>query len=613
MKRTKKSNKTLWIPISLWNLNELFTTESISPISFYSERGFGNPVNRNHEKIEDLHNLILFDQIIKSDILISISTKLLDSKQLNSINPSKINKVQSFEYPKTIFLKKGLFKIIFNGDIKLHEFLNNTFMLLEVKTVNKYKSCLIIDENLNKETKKAFYQTQLITNKNESQPSHDKAYNQIKGLIYGLFLGTNGALGGDEQALVTGLTKLKNTIGSIHTDIAMTDQYSDLWYINICNQIIKCQSIYSSNFGQNSEVLELLILRLKEVDKLNKMRCQEYELQNNIKSKKNHTIQQNKFNNLNERLLKLESNNEVKSLRGELLRIKEEEQQNGQIKGKKREYYKKGTYEYTRKKELKQLILDFEQNYEFIELKRMIKMQKEILKNLEFGFTQYDSSISDQFSRISEYLHEIIKKSSKFFLNEKNNSTDLPDISFNIDINKLSHYYNSNNINNKYENFVISTPKQIINKLTEAEHHLLTISINSVLSCPQGQLGDFSEENILKIIKIIGQNLPNGLEKEVLRDYYKYRIGQNSNFNFPKNAVLGNILVFLMKLNGHEQINKMLISKDFEYKYIAFMLYGAYTGFANMPKTFTNIIFDSNNDVLYNYLDDYLFEKVLNM
>ena len=116
-----------------------------------------------------------------------------------------------------------------------------------------------------------------------------------------------------------------------------------------------------------------------------------------------------------------------------------------------------------------------------------------------------------------------------------------------------------------------------------------------------------------RLVQIIGQNLPNGLEKEVLRDYYKYRIGQNSNFNFPKNAVLGNILVFLMKLNGHEQINKMLISKDFEYKYIAFMLYGAYTGFANMPKTFTNIIFDSNNDVLYNYLDDYLFEKVLNM
>jgi hypothetical protein len=66
-----------------------------------------------------------------------------------------------------------------------------------------------------------------------------------------------------------------------------------------------------------------------------------------------------------------------------------------------------------------------------------------------------------------------------------------------------------------------------------------------------------------------------------------------------------------MKLQGHNQINKMLINKDIHYKQIAFMLYGAYTGFANLPKTFTNLIFDSDNRKLQDYIDDYLFKNIL--
>ena len=62
-KKTSEIN-SLWLPIELWNLNELFTTESISPISFYRERNFGNPVNRNQGIIEDTNNLILFRLVL---------------------------------------------------------------------------------------------------------------------------------------------------------------------------------------------------------------------------------------------------------------------------------------------------------------------------------------------------------------------------------------------------------------------------------------------------------------------------------------------------------------------------------------------------------------------
>jgi hypothetical protein len=75
-KETKK--RSYWIPISIWNLNELFTTESISPFSFYKTRNFGNPLNRNLT-IEDEDNLVLFDNPVKSDILLKLSPELLST------------------------------------------------------------------------------------------------------------------------------------------------------------------------------------------------------------------------------------------------------------------------------------------------------------------------------------------------------------------------------------------------------------------------------------------------------------------------------------------------------------------------------------------------------
>ncbi len=55
----------------------------------------------------------------------------------------------------------------------------------------------------------------------------------------------------------------------------------------------------------------------------------------------------------------------------------------------------------------------------------------------------------------------------------------------------------------------------------------------------------------------------------------------------------------------------MLIAKSVKNKKVAFMLYGAYTGFANLPKTFTNLIFDSENHKLQYFIDNYLFNTLI--
>ncbi len=599
---------SLWLPIELWNLNELFTTESISPISFYRERNFGNPVNRNQGIIEDTNNLILFDEAVENSILLEVSNTLLDSNFLTEIKSSKKGKLKSFEYSKTIYLKNRHFNIHFSSGEKLNEFLNNTFMLLEVKTTNKYKNELKVIDVMPE--KKAFYQSKLISDKSRLEPFYDKAFNQIKGLIYGYLIGSIGTLGEKEQSLVSDLLKLKNSIGSVHTEIALSEEYNGFWLINIRKQVKDCQKSYFDNFGKQSDVLDTLQLRLEEIDNLNKMRCNELLKQKSPSYKRDFEKEQNSLEKIKQTLYKYEDENEITSLREELEHIKQEEKRKGELKGKTREYYKIGTEEYDRKQELKNLISRLEENEEYQKLKREVNIYEERLRNFQFGMTQFDTSITEQFSRISEYLHEITKNTTNYFLSINNKSNKFPEISFKIDILRLADFYS--NRKSEYEDFSVVLPSSLVSNLNEFELQLLSITVNAILSKPQGRLGNFSEQNILEIIKDIGEHLPENSFKQTLRDYYKYRIGKNDTFNFPENSVMANIIVFLMKLNGHDQINKMLVAKNIHNRQIAFLLYGAYLGFANMPKTFTNIIFDSDNTELFSYIDNYLFNNYIN-
>jgi hypothetical protein len=604
----KKSNNSLWLPINLWNLNEVFTTESISPVSFYAVRDFGNPVNRNQEKIEDANHLVLFADKVKSEILIEISSDLLDTSYLKEIK----TKPKSYEYDKTVYLKSGLFKVYFCSQEILQTFRNNTFMLLEVKTVNKYKTktdTFIVDEKIDKNRSRATYQAQLLSEKNDFEPFFDKAFNQLKGLIYGYVIGSIGTLGENEQGLVSDLSKLKNTIGGVHTNIVLTEQYSNFWLINVHKQIKDCSKRYFDLFNQNSMVFDTLILRLEEVDNLDKRRCDELQKQKSPNYKREFEREQNDLEKVKRVLYKYESEYDITSKREELQSIKNQEKENGKRKGKEREYFKKGTYEYDRKKELKNLIEEFEKNPDYADYKQRIEQLEVNVRNYQSGYTQYDTSINEQFNRISEHLNDITKRATNFFLSKNNKESELPDVSFDFNIKPVADYYLKQS--NQYTNFSIQLPKTLLETITKEESELLKVSLNAIMSFPQGRLGNYSEENILNILIEIGRHLSDGSAKEILREYYKYRKAESDNFVFPANDVLANLIVFFMKLQGHDQINKMLVAKNVKHKQIAFMLYGAYVGFANMPKTFTNIIFDSENQKLQESIDNYLFNNYL--
>ena len=60
--------------------------------------------------------------------------------------------------------------------------------------------------------------------------------------------------------------------------------------------------------------------------------------------------------------------------------------------------------------------------------------------------------------------------------------------------------------------------------------------------------------------------------------------------------ILQSTLSFFVKPLGFEQIERYMLLKKFSHKAYAFMLWGAWIGFADMPKTFTNVLYQ-NDDV----------------
>ena len=340
----------------------------------------------------------------------------------------------------------------------------------------------------------------------------------------------------------------------------------------------------------------------------NKSVAAEYELYVDGELEK----EQEKLEQARREVYQYECKHNITLIKEEFEKIKQEEKERGEAIGKKREYYKKdeNPEKYYRKQELKINIEELEKNdYEYKVLKNKVYALEDRVKNFQQGGTQFDTSINEQFNRITEQLNDIVKRTNNYFLSKNNKQSELPDILFKIALDLLtSHYFEKIK---SYNDFAIQLPDTLSNEISKHEIELLKISLNAVLSFPQGRLGNYSEENVLKIIAEIGRHLPDCDFKNTLRDYYAYRTAKSDNFAFPKNDILASIIVFFMKMQGHDQINKMLITKGIKHKQIAFMLYGAYTGFANLPKTFTNLIFDSENQKLRNFIDDYLINNCL--
>lgn len=181
---------TYYIPTTTLNLNNILSSESISPKSFYSLRGFGYPRWFTIPENNLDNAILLYDQPYsfqrpQSDyedhpLLIEIKT----SKKFPTLN----NGISYCNH--TLYLSPWNTRFIFFSNKNLSTALSLSEHSLETKLVELYHSTFIVNPNLNpNKYSSSTISSEQIPDTPNIEIQNDFEINKMKGLLYGYYIG----------------------------------------------------------------------------------------------------------------------------------------------------------------------------------------------------------------------------------------------------------------------------------------------------------------------------------------------------------------------------------------------------------------------------------------
>ena len=142
------------------------------------------------------------------------------------------------------------------------------------------------------------------------------------------------------------------------------------------------------------------------------------------------------------------------------------------------------------------------------------------------------------------------------------------------------------------------------------------IVLNYILANPLQGTQVISEVDILNIVSETGKIYKQHSSEEselsakildVLRQYWLYKNQKADTFEIPSDMpILQAIMSFYIKSQGFEQIERLMLNRKYQYKEFAFMLWGAFIGYAAIPKTFTSVLYQ--NEVVDKKIDDFIIQ-----
>lgn len=570
-----------YIEISSWNLLESFVTESISPFSFYSERNFGNNLSRYLSGEKEKYNyLILSTEDLGGDISLIVDESLIDATCLKSINRRLTT---AFTYPKTIYYRKGFIKVRFESSSLKDSIIAESKILLEVKCLDKYVPDFFVKSKKNKMKADISNLKDLLSFDRPAYIEFDEKFNKIKGALIGYTRGQYTTSDDTTLTLQNNLRDIKNSFGGMNTQIMMSDVLNE--DSDLSGRIRICKELYFKTIGRTNS-FDVLLDQYNEVINLAKMRSEEKKQLNNNQSKDDLLQEKTYIENC---ISQIEVSFNIIEVRKELNSIKAQEKANGERIGKSRLYFKKGTVEYERKQQLKNIIDEFENgNAEYIHYKNKLY---QIDQELNDDSNKFDNILSAIFTRISDILNDLIKNSSSL---TNGGMVDLTKVSISDSL-----YLSSNPDDSEicYFNILLNCILSSITAKQLSEHSVLLVLEESAKLFKSMPL---SKENSGKMIL------------NTLREYWLYKNQRVDSFNIPEGMpVLQSIMSFFVKPLGFDQIERYMMIKKFSSKAYAFMLWGAWIGFADMPKTFTNVLYQ--NDNINSIIDNKLKELSLKL
>lgn len=570
-----------YISTNSWNLLESFVSESISPFSFYQVREYGNNLSRYIDGTNERANyLILSTKEVKGDYVLRVNDEILDNSNLAPVKKSKT----LFTYSKTIYFKKGAVAFLFSSSDLLESLVAESQILFEVKCIEKYKSEFIVNTSNALPLSTSNIANAISFQLNE-YVAQDNFYDRIKGMIVAYTRAMTFAKNPKEQMLMCVLRDLKNSFAGLNTQVMVSE-------IAVSNEnkytilIQKARETYNSIIKTKTNLFDILIQHFSEIVKLAKARAEEISKNKQASSTDKKELLITQKDALESQLYDLEYRDGISALIEELNSIKEKERENGIKINKTRKYFEKGTWEYERKKYLKQEIKKHEEdNYEYKSIKQQIANIKQQITNIETGTSAYDTTLSALFVRVSDIMNELIGKATAY--GEINTEVD----------------YSCMSLKNLAISFDV--PNSVEEKV------FLDVVINEAIVCKQRMLSDDMVLNLIvesanKYKNLKCANTEKGkLIIDTLRDFWAYKHNQSSSFSIPDDMmVLKSLMAFFVKPFGFDQIDRYVQNKGIESKVYGYMLRGALIGYAAFPKTFTDTLY-ANRDI-YIPMDEYL-------
>jgi hypothetical protein len=212
----------LYIPTSTLNFNNLMSSESISPASFYSKRGFGykrfvkvdpNPLDNRIILYKDFPVFMIHDNELENYPLVIE----IDSRYVNEDVIKEINGIYFAE--ETIYFNPFSTKFIFRNKEEQISTISKAAPSIETKMVSLYDKCFVIYDKSKFLNSFNFEKIELDDSKNDisSYISKDRKINKLKGLLFAYLIASNKSISPDIVSLEKLARDLKNTLSAIIT------------------------------------------------------------------------------------------------------------------------------------------------------------------------------------------------------------------------------------------------------------------------------------------------------------------------------------------------------------------------------------------------------------
>jgi hypothetical protein len=214
----------LYIPTSTLNFNNLMSSESISPASFYLRRGFGykrfekvgpNPLDNRIILYREYPAFEIHDNELENyPMVIEI-----DSRDVNEDVIKEINGIYFAE--ETIYFNPFTTKFIFRNNPERISTISKAEPSIETKMVPLYNknNCFVIYNESKFPKSFNWEKTELEDSKNDISLhiSNDRRTNKLKGLLYAYLIASNKSISPEIVALKKLAKTLKNTLSAIIT------------------------------------------------------------------------------------------------------------------------------------------------------------------------------------------------------------------------------------------------------------------------------------------------------------------------------------------------------------------------------------------------------------